>query len=153
MKAKMKPHKLLSMLLALVMVVGLLPMGQVAYAYSAGDIADTTGSGASEADPVVCDTFAGFKAAMENTEITYVKLTGAEGAMPKQESLAAAISNKTEKVLTIEGTNEFWSPLGGMNHCHRQERRRDRTDQQGRRQVHLQDACFQGLCGSHLHGR
>ena len=32
MKAKMKPHKLLSMLLALVMVVGLLPMGQVAYA-------------------------------------------------------------------------------------------------------------------------
>ena len=33
MKAKMKPHKLLSMLLALVMVVGMLPaMGQVAYA-------------------------------------------------------------------------------------------------------------------------
>ena len=51
MKAKMKPHKLLSMLLALVMVVGMLPaMGQVAYAYSAGDIAGTTGSGASEAD-------------------------------------------------------------------------------------------------------
>ena len=36
MKAKMKPHKLLSMLLALVMVVGMLPaMGQVAYAASA----------------------------------------------------------------------------------------------------------------------
>lgn len=118
MKAKMKPHKLLSMLLALVMVVGMLPaMGQVAYAYSAGDIAGTTGSGASEADPVVCDTFAEFKAAMENKEITYVKLTGAKGAMPKQESLAAAISNKTEKVLTIEGTNELWSPLGGMNDC------------------------------------
>ena len=117
MKAKMKPHKLLSMLLALVMVVGLLPMGQVAYAYSEGDIAGTTGSGASEADPVVCDTFAEFKAAMENTEITYVKLTGAKGAMPKQESLAAAISNTTEKVLTIEGTNKFWSPLGGMNDC------------------------------------
>ena len=32
MKAKLKPHKLLSMLLALVMVAGLLPMGQVAYA-------------------------------------------------------------------------------------------------------------------------
>ena len=118
MKAKMKLHKLLSMLLALVMVVGMLPaMGQVAYAYSEGDIAGTTGSGASEADPVVCDTFAEFKAAMENTEITYVKLTGAKGAMPKQESLAAAISNKTEKVLTIEGTNKFWSPLGGMNDC------------------------------------
>ena len=117
MKAKTKLHKLLSMLLALVMVVGLLPMGQVAYAYSAGDIAGTTGSGASEADPVVCDTFAEFKAAMENKEITYVKLTGAKGAMPEQESLAAAISNKTEKVLTIEGTNKFWSPLGGMNDC------------------------------------
>ena len=35
MKAKMKPHKLLSLLLALVMVVGMLPaMGQVAYAES-----------------------------------------------------------------------------------------------------------------------
>ena len=32
MKAKVKLHKLLSLLLALVMVVGLLPMGQVAYA-------------------------------------------------------------------------------------------------------------------------
>ena len=35
MKAKVKPHKLLSLLLALVMVVGMLPMGQVAYAASA----------------------------------------------------------------------------------------------------------------------
>lgn len=32
MKAKLNLHKLLSMLLALVMVVGILPMGQVAYA-------------------------------------------------------------------------------------------------------------------------
>ena len=70
MKARMKLHKLLSMLLALVMVVGLLPLGQVAYAYSAGDIEGTTGTGASEADPVVCDTFAEFKAAMENNEVT-----------------------------------------------------------------------------------
>ena len=82
MKAKMKPHKLLSMLLALVMVVGMLPMGQVAYAYSEGGIAGTTGSGASEADPVVCDTFAEFKEAMENTEITYVKLTGKVETIP-----------------------------------------------------------------------
>ncbi len=35
MKAKLKPHKLLSLLLALVMVVGMLPMSQVAYAASA----------------------------------------------------------------------------------------------------------------------
>ena len=117
MKAKLKPHKLLSLLLALVMVVGLLPMGQVAYAYSEGDIAGTTGSGASKEDPVVCDTFAEFKAAMENTEITYVKLTGASGAMPSRETFGAAISNTTYKVLTIEGTNRFWSPLNGDNDC------------------------------------
>ena len=85
MKAKLKPHKLLSMLLALVMVVGMLPaMGQVAYAYSAGDIAGTTGSGASEADPVVCDTFAEFKAAMESSEITYVKLKGVQETIPER---------------------------------------------------------------------
>ena len=118
MKARTKMHKLLSMLLALVMVVGLLPaMGQVAYAYSEGDIAGTTGSGASKEDPVVCDTFAEFKAAMENTEITYVKLTGASGAMPSRETFGAAISNTTYKVLTIEGTNRFWSPLNGDNDC------------------------------------
>ena len=35
LKAKLKPHKLLSLLLALVMVVGMLPMSQVAYAASA----------------------------------------------------------------------------------------------------------------------
>ena len=118
MKANMKLNRLLSLLLALVMVVGLLPaMGQVAYAYSEGDIAGTTGSGASKEDPVVCDTFAEFKAAMENTEITYVKLTGASGAMPSRETLGAAISNTTYKVLTIEGTNKFWSPLNGNNDC------------------------------------
>ena len=118
MKANMKLNRLLSLLLALVMVVGLLPaMGQVAYAYSEGDIAGTTGSGASKEDPVVCDTFAEFKAAMENTEITYVKLTGASGAMPSRETLDAAISNTTYKVLTIEGTNKFWSPLNGNNDC------------------------------------
>ena len=120
MKAKLKLHKLLSMLLALVMVVGLLPMGQVAYAYSAGDIEGTTGTGTSADDPVVCDTFAEFKAAMENTEITYVKLNGVSGSngdMPSQASLAAAISNTTYKVLTIEGTNTFTSPLNGDNDC------------------------------------
>ena len=118
MKAKTKLTRLWGFLLALVMVVGLLPaMGQVAYAYSEGDIAGTTGSGASKEDPVVCDTFAEFKAAMENTEITYVKLTGASGAMPSRETLGAAISNTTYKVLTIEGTNKFWSPLNGNNDC------------------------------------
>ena len=108
MKAKMKPHKLLSMLLALVMVVGLLPMGQVAYAYSAGEIAGTTGSGASEADPVVCDTFAEFKAAMENTEITYVKLTGiVEETIPAQSTLTAAMDKRTRKKLLLGGKKQI----------------------------------------------
>ncbi|MCF2662531.1 InlB B-repeat-containing protein, partial [Pseudoflavonifractor phocaeensis] len=117
MKAKMKPHKLLSMLLALVMVVGLLPMGQVAYAYSAGGIEGTTGSGATEADPVVCDTFAEFKAAMENTEITYVKLTGTIEIIPAQSTLAAAIEQTSPKTLIVEGTNTFVAPMNGNNNC------------------------------------
>ena len=118
MKAKMKPHKLLSMLLALVMVVGMLPaMGQVAYAYSAGDIAGTTGSGASEADPVVCDTFAEFKAAMENEDIRFVKLTGTIETIPAQEDLSAAIDQSSPKTLIVEGKNTFIGSMNGRINC------------------------------------
>lgn len=115
-----KPKRLLSLLLTLAMVLGMLPaMSMTAAAYTAGDIEGTTGTGTAE-DPVVCDTFAEFKAAMENTEIICVKLNGVSGSngdMPSQASLAAAISNTTYKVLTIEGTNTFTSPLNGMNDC------------------------------------
>ena len=117
---KAKPKRLLSLFLVLVMVVGMLPaMTITAAAYTEGEIAGTTGTGTVE-DPVVCDTFAEFKAAMENTEIICVKLNGVSGSngdMPSQASLAAAISNTTYKVLTIEGTNTFTSPLNGMNDC------------------------------------
>ena len=114
---KAKPKRLLSLLLTLAMVLGMLPaMSMTASAYTAGDIEGTTGTGTVE-DPVVCDTFAEFKAAMENTEIICVKLNGASGAMPSRETLGAAISNTTYKVLTIEGTNKFWSPLSGNNDC------------------------------------
>ena len=112
-----KPKRLLSLFLALTMVLGMLPaMSITAAAYTAGDIEGTTGTGTVE-DPVVCDTFAEFKAAMENTDIIFVKLTDASGAMPSRETLGAAISNTTYKVLTIEGTNKFWSPLSGNNDC------------------------------------
>ena len=112
-----KPKRLLSLLLTLAMVLGMLPaMSMTASAYTAGDIEGTTGTGTVE-DPVVCDTFAEFKAAMENTDIIFVKLTDASGAMPSRETLGAAISNTTYKVLTIEGTNKFWSPLSGNNDC------------------------------------
>lgn len=114
---KAKPKRLLSLLLTLAMVLGMLPaMSMTAFAYTAGDIEGTTGTGTLE-DPVVCDTFAEFKAAMENTDIIFVKLTDASGAMPSRETLGAAISNTTYKVLTIEGTNKFWSPLSGNNDC------------------------------------
>ena len=113
MKAKLNLHKLLSMLLALVMVVGMLPaMSQVAYAYSEGDIEGTTGSGASEHDPVVCDTFAEFKAAMENSEILYVKLSNATETIHGTGSYSAAIEQNTNKTLIIDGNNTF---TGGLN--------------------------------------
>ena len=117
MKTKTKLTRLWSFLLALVMVVGMLPMGQVAYAYSEGEIAGTTGSGASEADPVVCDTFAEFKAAMENTEITCVKLTGTIETIPAQSTYAAAIEQTSPKTLIVEGTNTFVAPLNGNIGC------------------------------------
>ena len=118
MKAKTKLTKLWSFLLTLVMVVGLLPaMGQVAYAYSEGEIAGTTGSGASEADPVVCDTFAEFKAAMESSEITYVKLKEALDIIPERDSYGAAIEQTSPKTLIVEGTNTFVAPLNGNIGC------------------------------------
>ena len=86
-------------------------------AYKEGDISGTTGSGASESDPVICDNFAEFKAAMENTEIKYVKLSGASEVIPSQSTLAAAIEQTTSKTLIIAGYNTFTAPLNGFNDC------------------------------------
>lgn len=86
-------------------------------AYKEGDISGTTGSGASESDPVICDNFAEFKAAMENTEIKYVKLSGASEVIPSQSTLAAAIKQTTYKTLIIAGYNTFTAPLNGFNDC------------------------------------
>ena len=103
---KQKVHRLLGLLLCFVMVMGVMP--STAYASTPGQTED---------NPVICTTFDEFKAAMESTTVTYVKLNGASGVMPSRESLGAAISNTTYKVLTIEGTNTFWSPLSGNNDC------------------------------------
>ena len=59
---KHKSSKLLSILLAFVMVAGLLPLGQVAYAYSEGDIPGTTGTG-TVSDPIMVDNFTELRAA------------------------------------------------------------------------------------------
>ena len=116
-RTKKTPTRLLSALLCLVMVLTLLPT--VAFAYTAGEIPGTTGVGTSD-DPVEVDTFVEFKAAMENTEITHVKLvdlaTPGE-VIPAQAVLAAAVSNMTAKTLIVDGNVTFYSPLGGGNDC------------------------------------
>ena len=107
-RTRKAPARFLSALLCLVMMLTLLPTVALA---APGDTAD---------NPVVCTTFAEFKEAMESTTVTYVKLNGVSGSngeMLTQASFAAGISNTTYKVLTIEGTNTFYSPLNGRNDC------------------------------------
>lgn len=116
MKTK-KWGRVMAALLSLIMCLSMVPM--TAFAYMEGDIPGTTGTGASTDTPVVCDTFAEFKAAMENTEISFVKLTGTGGEemLDMHDSLTAAISQTTAKTLIVNGTNTFTSPLNSFNDC------------------------------------
>ena len=107
MKQK-KPGKLLSLLLALVMVVGMLPTAVFA----------ATGSGKSASDPVVVSNFTEFKTAMEESTIQYVKLTGTKTEeLPANTSLEAAITVAGTKYLTIEGDTIFDSNDGYGYDC------------------------------------
>lgn len=109
MKEKWKSKRLLSLLLALVMVVGMLP-STVAFA--------ATGSGNSASDPVVVSDFAEFKTAMEDSTIQYVKLTGTKTEdLPANTSLEAAITVVGTKYLTIEGNTTFASNGGHGYDC------------------------------------
>ncbi|MGN0341642.1 MAG: hypothetical protein ACI4DO_02510 [Roseburia sp.] len=73
---KRKTKRLLSLLLAFAMVLGMLPMTPMkALAYTAGDIAGTTGAG-TESDPVIVDTYAEMKAALECNADLYIKVVG-----------------------------------------------------------------------------
>jgi len=73
----MKPNRILSILLTLALSLGLLALAPVtASAYSPGDIPGTTGSGADQSDPVCVDTYAEFKAALQHTGVSYVRVTG-----------------------------------------------------------------------------
>lgn len=117
MKAKMKPHKLLSLLLALVMVAGMLPaMGQVAYAYSEGDIEGTTGTG-TKTDPIIVDNFKELKAALglegelyiivNNFTTNVTASTGNETVIYAPDDYIDgdyAIYSKGKKVLTVNTT-------------------------------------------------
>ena len=115
----MKLGKIFGILFALLLMAGLLSAGQTVFAYNSGDIPGTTGSG-TKTDPVVVDTFAEFKAAMESFDISAVKLTGSsDEVLPEQTELDAAIivyGPLNRKQLTIEGKTEFWAPAGNKGY-------------------------------------
>ncbi|MGN1059978.1 MAG: hypothetical protein ACI4QW_06045, partial [Clostridia bacterium] len=70
---KQKTHRLLSLLLCLVMVLGLLPATPAMA--SEPLFAGTTGTG-TESDPVIVDTYAEMKAALEYDADLYIKVVG-----------------------------------------------------------------------------
>ena len=65
--------RILGIVLCLVMVLSLLPSMAFAADYKAGDIAGTTGAG-TQSDPVICDNFAEFKAALEYAGDLYIQV-------------------------------------------------------------------------------
>ena len=98
------------MLLALVMVIGMMPaMGITAMAAPGG----------SSMDPVICDTFAEFKAAMEDPSIIYVTLLPTNEIMPQlgEGSPVPAITVAGEKDLYLaQGVAQFSAgSLGGIS--------------------------------------
>lgn len=112
-------HKrLLSVLLALCMVISMASMLSVPVyaAYAEGEIPGTTGTGTKN-DPVVCNTFDGFKAAMEHSGIVFVKLNSIPGdpvvPNPAGPELQTAITQNGPKTLIIEGKTNIYAPLGG----------------------------------------
>lgn len=111
MKAKLKPHKLLSMLLALVMVVGLLPMGQVAYAASNQVIingkylTDTCPfyyNGASNVESERADVTSGY--AHYNPETGILELNNFDGGQ-----IYINVTEKKNITIELKGTNKITS--------------------------------------------
>ena len=104
--------RLLSFVLAMVMVVGMIPaMGSSAMAAPGG----------SSMDPVICDTFAEFKAAMEDPSVIYVTLLPTDEIIPQlgEGSPVPAITVAGEKDLYLaQGVAQFSarSP-GGVYDC------------------------------------
>lgn len=73
---KQKINRLLSLLLCFVMILGLMPaMSMTAFACTEGEILGTTGIG-TESDPVIVDTYAEMKAALECEDDLYIKVVG-----------------------------------------------------------------------------
>ena len=77
MKKQRAVNRLLSVILAIIMVFELLPAGLVVHAKSKG-----RGSG-TENDPVVVNTFAELQEALESTEVQYIRVDGIENSEGK----------------------------------------------------------------------
>ena len=94
---KQKTHRLLSLLLCLVMVLGLLPATP----------AMASEPGRTEDNPVVCKTFDEFKAAMQGSA-AFVKLAGGYfEATVTGSSIQNAVYTTGNKTLIVEGYNKF----------------------------------------------
>ena len=94
---KQKTHRLLSLLLCLVMVLGLLPATP----------AMASEPGGTEDNPVVCKTFDEFKAAMQGSA-AFVKLAGGYfEATVTGSSIQNAVYTNGNKTLIVEGYNKF----------------------------------------------
>ena len=73
---KIKKKRILSLILAVSMMICMMPaMSMTAFAYTEGDISGTTGIG-TESDPVIVDTYAEMKAALECEDDLYIKVVG-----------------------------------------------------------------------------
>ena len=98
-----KPKRLLSLLLTLCMVLTLVPLATIPAYAAPGD---------SEADPLVCTTFAELKAAMESPTVQFIKLSNVPNAMipnPGGYDYQIYQATGTTKTLILEGTSTFSS--------------------------------------------
>ena len=77
MKKKGEVSRILSLVLAVILVFELLPAGLVVHAKSKGQ-----GSG-TENDPVVVNTFAELQEALESKEVQYIRVDGIENSEGK----------------------------------------------------------------------
>ncbi|MBQ3069318.1 MAG: InlB B-repeat-containing protein [Clostridia bacterium] len=103
--------RILSLLLAALMLVGLVPMSTFAAGSPVVNIPDTTGTGLSAEDPIVCNSFAELKAVLEYDGTVYVRLesgTGFDEVLPEPSSSSDnAITMIGTKYLELQGFGKY----------------------------------------------
>lgn len=107
----------LSMLIAMLMLMSVIPFTSA----TAVTFTGTTGDGSAE-NPLVCDTFAELKKALEynSTEDVYIKLVANTYGFENLSGLvlgAPAIRQIGTKYLSVEGESEFIAPKNSNNDC------------------------------------